>query len=415
MIQGSIDMQVMPQQLPNEAGQLDPKMPCLDVHVVILNNYLRKHHAVSYRALAKRVRKLTILLSVEMEPDRAWNPEWEGLDVRLQKNWMWTAKWKHSAGFKENNFIHVPIDTVSQLKRLKPDIVFSYEMGMRTILSAWYRRFHSKAPLVMVGNMSEHIEKERGLFRKMMRGVVRRSADAFTFNGPSCQRYLSSLGIAPEKMFPLPYCIDSDVVFTGERDQPESGRPRRFLYCGSISERKGVIALAEGFCRYLKANPDQTIEFRIAGDGPLKDQLAQLASEQLKIKFLGNLDPEGLRDANRQADVCVVPTYADEWGLTSIEALASGIPVLGSIYAQSVETVVRENLNGWTFKTDQPESMDVAIERAMKCPASELHSMVSECRRSVSHISDEATARSFTDIIQSLLPDQGVVAANEMV
>ena len=42
----------------------------LDVHVVILNNYVRVHHAVSYVELAKRVRKLTVLLSVPMEPNK---------------------------------------------------------------------------------------------------------------------------------------------------------------------------------------------------------------------------------------------------------------------------------------------------------------------------------------------------------
>lgn len=64
---------------------------CLDVHVVILNNYLRKHHVASYRALAKRVRKLTVLLSVPMESDRAWDADWEDLDVHVQRNWMFDA------------------------------------------------------------------------------------------------------------------------------------------------------------------------------------------------------------------------------------------------------------------------------------------------------------------------------------
>ena len=44
----------------------------LNAHVVVLNNYLRKHHVVAYQELAKRVRKLTVLLSVPMEPDRSW-------------------------------------------------------------------------------------------------------------------------------------------------------------------------------------------------------------------------------------------------------------------------------------------------------------------------------------------------------
>ncbi|MFT5303285.1 MAG: hypothetical protein ACI814_004104 [Mariniblastus sp.] len=61
---------------------------CLDVHVVILNNYLRKHHVASYRALAKRVRKLTVLHSVPMESDRAWDADWKDLDVHVQRNWM---------------------------------------------------------------------------------------------------------------------------------------------------------------------------------------------------------------------------------------------------------------------------------------------------------------------------------------
>ena len=130
---------------------------------MILNNYLRVHHAVSYVELAKRVRKLTVLLSVPMEPNKDWDAEWMGLDVRMQKNWMFTKKWKHSKGFTEDNYIHVPVDTVKQLKQLKPDIVFSYEMGVRTLLSGWFRRWNRKTPLVMVGNMSQDIEKERRL------------------------------------------------------------------------------------------------------------------------------------------------------------------------------------------------------------------------------------------------------------
>jgi len=77
----------------------------LDAHVVILNNYLRVHHAISYVELAKRVRKLTVLLSVPMEPNKDWDAQWMGLDVRMQKNWMFTKKWKHSKGFTEDNYI----------------------------------------------------------------------------------------------------------------------------------------------------------------------------------------------------------------------------------------------------------------------------------------------------------------------
>ena len=95
--------------------QIGKDLRCIDAHVVILNNYIRKHHVDSYRELAKRVRKLTVLLSTPMEPDREWDTQLSDLDVRVQKNLMFTTSWKHSTGFREPNYIHIPVDTMSQL------------------------------------------------------------------------------------------------------------------------------------------------------------------------------------------------------------------------------------------------------------------------------------------------------------
>jgi len=101
--------------------EISQDLKYIDAHVVILNNYIRKHHVDSYRELAKRVRKLTVLLSTPMEPDRDWDPQWDDLDVRVQKNWMFTTSWKHSAGFKEacvllrNGNANVALELVSQV------------------------------------------------------------------------------------------------------------------------------------------------------------------------------------------------------------------------------------------------------------------------------------------------------------
>lgn len=377
----------------------------IDAHVVLLINYVRKHHVVSYQELAKRVRKLTILISIPMEPDRSWDAEWSDLDVRVQKNWMFTTKWRHSAGFREDNFIHVPIDTVSQLRKLKPDIVFSYEMGMRTILSGLFRRFNRRVPLVMVGNMSQHIEQERGLMRRTARSVIRRLADFFTYNGPSCKRYLESLGIKPQKMFHVPYCIDQDVVFQGQRTQAPDSQPRRLFYSGSLSERKGLLPFTEALKRWCEQHPEQKVVFQLAGSGALEETMPSFQSENLEIELFGNLDPPGLAKANGQADICVMPTFADEWALTPIEGLASGIPVLGSFYAQSVESVVKEDVNGWVFTPDDDASMDAAIAKAMDLNAADLFAMSDACRQSVAHISAASTAERFCDAIRGILPN----------
>ena len=55
----------------------------------------------------------------------------------------------------------------------------------------------------------------------------------------------------------------------------------------------------------------------------------------------------------RKVGVLVFPTLADEWGLVVNEALAAGVPVLGSLYSQAVEELVRDGENGWTFRPDR--------------------------------------------------------------
>ena len=385
----------------NASDSMSPMSPVIDAHVVILNNYLRRHHVVAYQEIAKRVRKLTILLSVEMEADRQWEAQWDGLDVVVQKNKTITRKWRHSSGFSEDNFIHIPVDTRQQLKKLKPDVILSYEMGMRTVLCGLYRMFNRDCRLVMVGNMSQHIEQERGLLRRLLRKAVIRLADYFTYNGPSCKRYLKSLGIAEDQLFHFPYCIDPESVCTANRETPAQS-PRKLLYCGALSSRKGILQFVEIARDWCKSHPDHRIDLDLAGSGELRGKIADCGSDNFQINFLGNCDLSQLREAYHRADVCVFPTLADEWGLVPIEAMASGMPVLGSSYAQSVETYVKNEETGWTFDTDSKQSIETALERCMLSSGEQLKVMGAVAKQEVSHISPSFSANEVCQLISMI-------------
>ena len=379
------------QQMTSEEGVSDTSSDLIDAHVVILNNYLRRHHVVAYKEIARRVRKLTVLLSVDMEPDRQWEAQWDGLDVIVQKSKMFTAKWRHSSGFSEDNFIHFPVDTRKQLKALTPDVILSYEMGMRTLLCSFYRMFRRDCRLVMVGNMSEHIEKERGIFRKLLRRAILRGVDFFSYNGPSCKRYLKSLGVKEEKLFHFPYCIDPEAVSSAPKTF-DARSVRTLLYCGAMSSRKGILQFAKTGRAWCEKNADDNVRLNIAGAGELRDEIAELSSEKFTINFLGNCNQAELRQAYQDADVCVFPTLADEWGLVPIEGMASGLPVLGSIHAQSVEACVVEGENGWVFNPDSDQEMEAAFERCMKTSPEKLAVMSIAAKDAVVHVSPAFSA-----------------------
>lgn len=375
--------------------------PIQDAHVVVLSNYFRRHHSLVYQQVLKHVGKLTILLSTDMEPDRAWQADWGDLDVQIQKNKMITARWKHSSGFDEPNFIHIPTDTVKSLKRLKPDIVFSYEMGMRTVLSSLYRLTHRKVPLVMVGNMADHIENERGMLRRTVRRFIRSRVDYATYNGPSCRRYLQQIGFADDRLFHFPYCIDFDTTYSGPQKFSADGH-RRLLYAGVISDRKGILPFTRMLADYLQENEHTSVTLAIAGDGPLENQVRELDSDRLTIELLGHCSSEQLSAANQAADICVFPTLGDEWGLVPIEAMASGLPVLGSTLAQSVESKVVEGENGWRFDPLDPASMKRAIDAALRTSQGDLERMSIAARATAADATPENSAEKFCDALRAI-------------
>ena len=380
--------------------------PDLDqVHAVVLCNYLRKHHALVFQQVAKRVKKLTILLSTEMEPDRNWAADWGELDVRVQSNWMYTARWKHPNGFDEQNFIHIPVDTVKQLRQLKPDIVFSYEMGMRTALSGVFRMMRRSVPLVMVGNMADHIENERGFLRRSMRKFVRSRVDFATYNGPGCKRYLESLGFGDEQLFHFPYCIDPEKVFKGEKTFHKDGH-RNLLYCGALSSRKGIVPFTQSLADAVVETGMTSATLSIAGGGELADEVLQLANDRLEIEMLGSCNPSQLSNAYCEADICVFPTLGDEWGLVPIEAMASGVPVLGSTLAQSIEAKLSDGLNGWSFDPLKKQSMDDAIRRSLATSHDDLVWMSQAARQAAADCSAQVSADKFCDVIEFIRTGQ---------
>ncbi|MFC8077781.1 glycosyltransferase [Streptomyces sp. NPDC057307] len=70
----------------------------------------------------------------------------------------------------------------------------------------------------------------------------------------------------------------------------------------------------------------------IAGDGPLAGVLARRARERrLPVVFLGHVgDRERLADLQAAADICLAPGPAETFGLSALEALACGTPVVAS-------------------------------------------------------------------------------------
>ena len=103
------------------------------------------------------------------------------------------------------------------------------------------------------------------------------------------------------------------------------------LFAGKLAHFKGVDVLLEAARLYEGERPDEIVTL-IAGDGELAGQLKKQAAKY-KLKnthFLGHLDTTQLRGLYSIADVSVVPSRREPFGLVAVEALACGSPVVAT-------------------------------------------------------------------------------------
>ncbi|MEU2433531.1 glycosyltransferase [Streptomyces sp. NPDC007861] len=104
----------------------------------------------------------------------------------------------------------------------------------------------------------------------------------------------------------------------------------------------------------------------VAGEGPLRSGLARRAQDaRLPVHFLGHVaDREALADLQASADICLAPGPAETFGLSALEALACGTPVVSSASSALPEVIG----DAGAAAVDTPEAFAEAIRELLARP-----------------------------------------------
>ncbi|MFL6247676.1 MAG: glycosyltransferase family 4 protein [Thermoanaerobaculia bacterium] len=137
--------------------------------------------------------------------------------------------------------------------------------------------------------------------------------------------------------------------------QPPHSNAFKLLTVGRLSIEKGVDHLLAA-CRLL------TIDYMltIIGSGPLEQQLRESAPD--RVRFLGTVPRHELGALYQQHDVFVTATLNEAFALVVLEALACGLPVIGT-NIDALRAVIRDGENGLLVPPRDPRALADAIER----------------------------------------------------
>ncbi len=140
-------------------------------------------------------------------------------------------------------------------------------------------------------------------------------------------------GIPPERLVVCPYGVDLAAFDASAR--PAAGKTFRILFLGQVCMRKGIHYLLEGFrqaqlpnARLILAGPvDPAFRAVLDGYRDLFEETGPIARPLVRERYL-------------DADVFVMPSLADSYGLVVSEAMSTGLPVIVSENTGMADSIV---------------------------------------------------------------------------
>ena len=137
------------------------------------------------------------------------------------------------------------------------------------------------------------------------------------------------------------------------------------LYVGRLVKEKNLEVLIKAAPKVLKELPN--CKFVVAGKGPASEYYKNMVLENnLKesIVFQGYVRDKDLAHYYSASDVFVFPSKFETQGLTALEAMACGKPVVGADFL-AIKEIVKDGYNGYLFNPNDPDDCAKKIIRAI--------------------------------------------------
>jgi 1,2-diacylglycerol 3-alpha-glucosyltransferase len=192
---------------------------------------------------------------------------------------------------------------------------------------------------------------------------------------------------------PAYHCIDNArFVELLERTKPRVDATRSelglgdgpvVLFVGRLLERKGGDDLIAAVAELQRARPDVRLVF--VGDGPLRAEWEALAAVRLRsgtFRFAGSRPLDELPLYYQLADVFVLPSHEEVWGLVVNEAALAGLPVVVSETCGAAPDLVEPGVNGARVRPGDVPALAAALADILRADGARRR-MGAESRRLV--------------------------------
>jgi glycosyltransferase involved in cell wall biosynthesis len=211
----------------------------------------------------------------------------------------------------------------------------------------------------------------RRRLRNAALSVLFRRVSGFLTIGTMNRRFYEMVGVPARRMVSFPYSVDNTRFFRsaaaleGSRAslRAELGLPTTLpvvLFAGRFMEVKRLPDLLDAY-----AGVADRAALLLAGDGPIRAALeARSRALGLKhVRFAGFQNQTALPRCYAAADLLVLPSSSEAWGLVVNEAMCFGLPVIVSDRVGAGPDLVTSGVNGLVFPAGDVAALRACLER----------------------------------------------------
>ncbi len=293
----------------------------------------------------------------------------------------------------------------------RPDVVHVHDAPSQFLAAALRVTSVNTPPIVMTFHRSLGLETERRRDR-IRNAVSLTKVTAIVTGSAERQMYFRRMtGVPSAKVVRIPFGVDVSK-FT---PNPAMGAARRAelkispdaFVCGTVGHfgpEKGVDVALRGFGELVRSAGGRQTHLIVMGDGPSerKGQLERIADEVApgQVSFVG-FRPD-LEHWYPACDVLIHAPRLEAFGLAVAEAMACGVPVVGSAVG-GVLDLVRDGVNGLLVPSEAPDRIGVELLQLMNDPPLRCRLAEAALRMARAGLAVELYAARYLALYQGLL------------
>jgi glycosyltransferase involved in cell wall biosynthesis len=300
------------------------------------------------------------------------------------------------------------------LRDFEPEFVVVYGYNQSTHWLAFRYCLANGVPFALRSDSNVHIDLGASWRNQIRRGLLRwlvKRAAAVLPVGSANRGYWEAFGAKPSQIHLAPYAVDNDRIArtVGVRRSDPEGRVR-FLYVGRLLPRKGVDLLIEAFNRIA----DDRSTLTIVGDGPEAAALmaAQSTSAASRTTWTGKRSNDEALRQYADADVFVLPSRYEPWGLVVNEAMAAGLPVIADRRCGAAIDLIDEGITGRRLEELSIDALGAAMSEYVADPhRARRHGLAA--RERIQHWNFDRTVDGFLEAYDAVVAKTPPPAAGE--